>query len=65
MAIRYELRLAEGDGTFDTNLSDWHVGTEFWGDGNVQYRITAIIPIAKIEEFVDAPLHEVWEVEPI
>jgi hypothetical protein len=43
MAIRYELRLADGEdaGTFDTNLADWQVGMEFRGDGNRRYRITA------------------------
>lgn len=66
MAIRYELRLADGDdaGTYETNLSDWQVGSEFIGHGNIHYRITAMIPLPLIEEFVDGPPAEIWEVEP-
>jgi hypothetical protein len=66
MAMRYELRLADGDdaGTFETNLSDWQPGMELRADGNVLYRITAIIPIERISEFVDLPLYGIFEVEP-
>jgi hypothetical protein len=55
VSIKYELKLPDGGdaGTFETNLSDWKVGDEFIGDGNKTYRITAMIPLGRIEEFVD------------
>jgi hypothetical protein len=69
MGIRYLLRFPGGEdaGTDVTNLSDWQVGSEFIGDGNVSHRIRAIIPVPLMEEFIDrdAELYEAWEVEPV
>jgi hypothetical protein len=36
---------------------------EFRGDGNVRYRIRAVIPLPLIEEFAERPLYGCWEVE--
>jgi hypothetical protein len=67
MGFRYELRLADGDdaGTFETTVPDWQVDDVFRGEGNRQFRIRAIVPLERIEEFVDRPLYGVWEVEPV
>jgi hypothetical protein len=58
-------KYADGDdaGTFVTNISGWQVESEFIGDSNRLFRITAIIPVERIEEFIDGPRYEVWEVE--
>ena len=65
---KYELRFADGSdaGTFETTVPDWKVGDEFIGNGNRHYRITAMIPVARVGEFIDADdgTAEVWEVEP-
>jgi hypothetical protein len=66
MGFRYELRTRDGDdaGTFESSVSNWEPGDEFRGEGNVRYRITAVIPAVLIEEFVDRPDHDgLWEVE--
>jgi hypothetical protein len=67
MGFRYELRLPDGDdaGTFESTVSDWQVGDEFRGAGNVRYRISAVIPLPLVEEFVDDAMCGIWEVEPI
>ena len=36
-----------------TNLSDWAVGDEFRADGNRPMRITAIIPVELVAEFIE------------
>jgi hypothetical protein len=41
------------------------VGDTFIASGNRQYRIRAIIPSERIEEFVDRPVYAIWEVEPL
>ena len=65
MSFRYELRLADGDdaGSFETFASDWKVGDTLIADGNRHYRVTAVIPLARIEEFVDGAENGVLEVE--
>jgi hypothetical protein len=67
MGFRYELRTPDGDdaGTFESSVCNWQVGDEFRGAGNVRYRITAVIPLPRMAEFVDRPLYECWEVERI
>jgi len=44
-----------------TNLSDWAVGDEFRADGNRPMRITAIIPVELVAEFIEGPVCGVWE----
>jgi hypothetical protein len=46
-------------------VSNWQPGDEFRGPGNVKYRITAVIPLSLIEEFVEGSLSGVLEVEPL
>jgi hypothetical protein len=67
MGFRYELRTADGDdaGTFETGAADWQVGNVFRGERNRQFRIRSMVPLERIEEFVDSPLYGVWEVEPL
>lgn len=64
---RYELRSPDGDdlGTFETSESSWQVGDELRAEGNVRYRITAIVPRERMSEFVDGAAVDLWEVEPV
>jgi hypothetical protein len=41
------------------------VGDVFRAEGNRQFRIRAMVPLERIEEFVGRPLYGVWEVEPV
>jgi hypothetical protein len=67
MSFAFELRLADGDdaGTFQTSASDWKVGDTLIADGNRHYRVTAVILLEKIAEFVDGASNGVLEVEPV
>jgi hypothetical protein len=67
MGFRDELRLADGDdaGTFETSSSDWKVGDTLIADGNRRYRVTAIVPLERLAEFVDGAENGVLEVEPV
>jgi hypothetical protein len=64
---RYELRTPDGDdaGTFESGFCNWRAGDEFRGAGNRRYRITAVIRLPLIEEFVDRPLYGCMEVVPL
>ena len=44
-------------------MSNWRAGDEFRGAGNVEYRITAFVPLPLVEEFVDDALCGILEVE--
>jgi hypothetical protein len=59
--------MADGDdaGTFETSSSDWKVGDTVIADGNRRYKVTAVVPLEKIAEFVDGALNGVLEVEPL
>jgi hypothetical protein len=69
VGVKYELRFADGSdaGTFETNVYDWNVGDEFIGNAKRRYRITAIIPVAHTDEFIenddDDDMTDAWEVE--
>jgi hypothetical protein len=67
MAFRYELRFPDGDdaGTLETTETRWQVGDTVIAHGNRRYRVTAVIPLELVEEFVDRPLAGVLEVEPL
>ena len=65
MGFLYTLRLADGDdaGTFDSTSSSWSVGDTLIADGNRRYKVTAIVPLEKIAEFVDDATYGLLEVE--
>jgi hypothetical protein len=65
LGFRYELRFPDGDdaGTFESAVCNWQAGDEFRGDGNVLYRIRAVIGLPLIQEFIEKPLSAVLEVE--
>jgi hypothetical protein len=67
MSYRFELRLADGDdaGSLKTNEGNWQVGDTLIAYGNVHYRVTAVVPVERVAEFVDAPTNGVLEVEPL
>ncbi len=67
MAFHFELRLAHGDdaGTFETTMPDWAVGDTLVADGNRRYRITKVVPLELVQEFVDGALNGFLVVEPI
>ncbi len=65
--FKYELRLADGDdaGTFDTADAGIQPGDQIRADGNRLYRVTAVVAVERIGEFVDAAESGVLEVEPL
>jgi hypothetical protein len=65
--FKFELRLADGDdaGTFETSSSDWKVDDTLIADGNRRYRVTAVVPVERLAEFVDGVENGVLEVEPL
>jgi hypothetical protein len=67
MAFRYELRYADGEdaGSIETSETRWQSGDTLIGHGNRHYRVAAVIPIGRVEEFVEKPLAGVLEVEPL
>jgi hypothetical protein len=62
--FRFELRLADGDdaGTFETAELGWTVGDTLVANGN-RYRVTKIVPLQLVQEFVDGALNGFLEVE--
>lgn len=67
VAFRYRLTFADGEdaGTVEYPDGTVQAGDEIIGDGNRRYRVTAVIPVARIAEFVDGALNGVLEVEPL
>ena len=67
MSYRFGLRLADGDdaGSFETSEANWQVGDTLIAHGNKRFRVTAVVPVERIAEFVDEPLNGVLEVEPL
>jgi hypothetical protein len=67
VGLRHELWSPDGSdvGIFETNRTDWSVGDEFIVDGNRLYRIMDMIPRPLVDEFVDEPFYEAWEVQPV
>jgi len=63
--FRYELKLQDGDdaGTSESTRCDWQAGEELRAAGNVRYRVTAVVPIERVAEFIDKPLTGLLEVE--
>jgi hypothetical protein len=62
----YELRLADGDdtGTIATNQA-FEAGDTVIAHGNRHYRVTAVVPIERVAEFIDGPTRGILEVEPL
>jgi hypothetical protein len=67
MSYRFELRLADGDdaGSLETNEGNWQPGDIVIAHGNRHLRVTAVVPVERVAEFVDAPTNGVLEVEPL
>ncbi len=67
MMFRFELRLADGDdaGTLETAEPGWRVGDTLIADGNRRYRITRVVSLELVREFVGGALNGFLEVEPI
>jgi hypothetical protein len=65
MSYRFELRLADGDdaGSLETNEGNWQPGDIVIAHGNRHLRVTAVVPVERIGEFVDGPECSVLEVE--
>jgi hypothetical protein len=61
----FELRLADGDdaGTIATNEA-LRVGDVAIAHGNRRYRVTAVVPVERVAEFIDGPTRGILEVEP-
>jgi hypothetical protein len=67
MAFHFELRLAHGDdaGTFEKPPNAAGRSATPCSQRQPRYRITKIIPLELVKEFVDAALNGVLEVEPL
>jgi hypothetical protein len=67
MGFVYALRLADGDdaGEYETGDAGIQPGDEIRANGNRLMRVRAVIPAAKIGEFVDGVEFGVLEVEPL
>jgi hypothetical protein len=67
MTYTYQLKLADGTDvdTVKTSEANWRVGGEVRAEGNVRYRITAILPVERIAEFVDGATDMLLEVDPL
>ena len=65
MAFKYELKFADGDdaGSFESTRCDWKAGDELRAAGNVRYRVTAVVPLELVAEFIDRQLAGILEVE--
>jgi hypothetical protein len=61
------LKTADGDdaGTYESIRCDWQPGDELRASGNTRYRVTAVVPLELVEEFVEKPLYASLEVEPL
>lgn len=66
MGFRYQLRspsgddLGEGEYTFDPA-----VGDEIYFNGPRRARVTAVVPVALVEEHISRPLYGILEIEPL
>lgn len=63
MGFKFEFRTVDGDeaGSFETAVPNWQTGDTLIASGNVRYRVTAVLPLGRIAEFVDRPLNRVLE----
>jgi hypothetical protein len=68
MAYRYELWTADGDhaDSITTSESGWQPGDTVIGQGNTRWRVTAVLPGHRVDEFVDGrEVDGILEVEPL
>jgi hypothetical protein len=65
VAFKFELVSSDGDtvGSIETNEGNWQPGDAVYAHGGRRYRVTAVIPLERVAEFVDEPLYGVLEVE--
>jgi hypothetical protein len=67
MGFRFRLFYPDGTdaGAFVTAVPNWQPGDVFrTGDGR-RLRIVRMVPVERLEEFVDEPVYAIWEVEPV
>lgn len=62
-ATRKRVQFAERWGRSSLRVVTWQPGDELRAAGNVRYRVTAVIPIERVAEFIDRPLVGILEVE--
>jgi hypothetical protein len=62
----YQLRLADGEdvGTIGTNRAH-EAGNTVIAHGNRRYRVTAVVPIEHVADFIDGPTRGILEVQPL
>ena len=68
MAYRYELWTADGDhaDSITTSEGNWQPGDTVIGQGNSRWRVTAVLPGPRVDEFVDGrEVDGILEVEPL
>ncbi len=66
MPFRYTLRLSDGSDAGEAELDQQpKVGEEIRINGNRLMIVRAIVPVERIEEFLDRPIYGILEVEPL
>jgi hypothetical protein len=67
VGFRFELVSPDGDsvGSIETNEGNWQPGDIVYAHGGRRLRVTAVVPLERIAEFVDDPENGVLEVEPL
>jgi len=67
MGFRFKLLGSDGDtlDSIETNEVNWQPGATIVGHRNTRYRVTAVVPLDRIAEFIDDPEIGVREVEPL
>jgi hypothetical protein len=67
MTYTFGLKTADGDdaGTLRTSEGNWQPGDIVIAPGNRHYKVTAVVPLATVEEFVDGTTAGLLEVEPL
>jgi hypothetical protein len=59
MRFRFELRFPDGGdvGSFETSEANWQAGDTVIAHGNRHFRVTAVVPVERLAEFVDDPAY--------
>jgi len=67
LTYTFELKTRDGDdaGTLRTSEGNWQPGDVVIAQGNRRYKVTAVVSLARLEEFVDGALAGLIEVEPV
>jgi hypothetical protein len=56
VAFKFELISTDGKilDSIKTNEANWQVGDTITGHGNTRYTVVSVIPLARVEEFIES-----------